>query len=272
METLKNLSPVAVAILTLVGKESGVYTPGTAAKTLKLSNRNALVAAKTLSKSGLIDDGPLTGKMKLTALGHEAYKLVLEEQANATEKSAADAKSQGATKAEAASKESPMATATKSRKKPVTVAAKGGKPSKAPGKRATGKTSGLGVQDFWVKMLVENESAKKPLTDPQLTAKSRAEFPGNKSKVHEMVQAIRTKYNKGGFNKGVAPKLKSHRYDEAGEVIDPGTRSAKAAVAKAPKKAATKGTKAIAKSPVVEKARFTLKKKPAAQKPVEAAA
>ncbi len=144
------------------------------------------------------------------------------------------------------------------KRKPTSSASRSSKPTKPGGKRAVGKTTGVGVEATWVHVFANN--AKNKMTDPEITKFMNSEFPGKKSKVFGMVQAVRHKYNKGGFAKGVAPKVQSHRYDDAGAITDPGTKTAARKAAKVgksktkvkPKAKATKAAPAakVAKSKV----------------------
>lgn len=94
-----------------------------------------------------------------------------------------------------------------------------------------GKTTGLGVQQFWVKLFTDNAKAKKASrkTDEQLAKLITAEFPQHKTgvfqdlrkgKIHR-VQQVRNRYNRGGLTNGHAPAVISHRYGSDGTLNDP---------------------------------------------------
>ena len=118
--------------------------------------------------------------------------------------------------------------------------------------RPVGTKSKVGIQETWVKLFEENESRKSKLTDEQITERLHAEFPGWETTTFSQVQANRNKYNKGGFNKGVPPKIQSKSYDTKGNVLEvkrgrKATESPKAPAAKAKAKVAAVKVKAKVK-------------------------
>lgn len=149
-----------------------------------------------------------------------------------------------------ASKNSPKATkAAKAQERPVV------------GKRSVGRTFGLGTMATWIKLFQEN--AKKKMTDDQISKFMHKEFPDSTATDFDNIQRVRTFYNSG--KRFPAPKVSYKRYDTDGSVIEGRVmkpRAEKAAKSvKAGKSAKSVGVKASPKSPVVEKARFQLKKK-----------
>ncbi|WP_432799947.1 hypothetical protein [Poriferisphaera sp. WC338] len=67
--------------------------------------------------------------------------------------------------------------------------------------RPRGKTTGLGIQEYWVKLFRQNAYVAKKdcMADAQITAAMKAEFPGRDSAVFDRVSSVRNKYNKGGL-------------------------------------------------------------------------
>lgn len=123
--------------------------------------------------------------------------------------------------------------------------------------RMKGKTTGKGLTEYRVQLLVENEArrkaSKKPWTDEAMADMVRKEFPGHDSNnlSPAMTQAFRNNYNTGRFNEGVAPKLQSKRYGEDGQVLERRPREAseaKPAKKASAKKAASKPAKKAAKA------------------------
>jgi len=135
--------------------------------------------------------------------------------------------------------------------------------------REVGKTSGVGVQETWIKLFAQNEKAKKSarMTDEQIATAMHKEFPGRESKIFDQVQAVRNKYNKGGFKSVGVPAVLSQRYDEQGNVasFERKPKAVKAPKAKAPVK------KAVPPSPVKKAKKVVKKTTKAAAAPVEAA-
>lgn len=125
----------------------------------------------------------------------------------AREAKAARAKSKPKAKAKTKSK-------AKAKKKST---GRGGKPG-----RPKGTTTGLPIQAAWVHIFEQNRKApkKKRLTDDQISEWMKKEFPGRKSKVFDMVNSVRTKFNKGGLTKGEVPKVESVPYDEDGNITE----------------------------------------------------
>jgi len=126
--------------------------------------------------------------------------------------------------------------------------------------RTPGLTMGLGIQATWVKVFANNAKAKKTdrLSDEQITSFMQKEFPAHKdSKVFTMVQAVRNKYNKGGFNNGEAPSAQSERYSEDGEV----TTARGKAVTEKNASAKKSGSAVVKKTPVKKVVKKVIKKK-----------
>lgn len=168
-----------------------------------------------------------------------------------------------------------MAAKKKVAKKKVAAkkapAKKAKKESKSEG-RPVGKTSGVGVQETWIGVFAKNETCKKAdrLTDEQISAYMHSEFPSKDSKVFDQVQAVRNKYNKGGFKKVGTPSKQSNRYDADGNVVEvrgggSGKKSDAAGGAKkATKKVAEKKAPAKSDAAPAEKKQRVVKKNPEA--------
>lgn len=103
-------------------------------------------------------------------------------------------------------------TKAKARKK---ARRKAGAKKGAP--RIIGRFSKLGVTATWVRIFKEN--VKHRLTDKQISAQMKKEFPGRKSKIFDFVQMVRNRYNKGALTQGQVPARISQRYDSAGKVV-----------------------------------------------------
>jgi len=94
-----------------------------------------------------------------------------------------------------------------------------------------GVTTGLPVYMAICYMFQQNERAKRQrdlgndkaevLTDKQLSAWLKSEFPGRKASYWDKVQFLRYNYNHGFFTQKVTPEVVSHRYDSGGQCIDP---------------------------------------------------
>lgn len=85
------------------------------------------------------------------------------------------------------------------------------------GNRFTGATTGLGVTEFQNQTLAQN--FKKKLTDEQLAALWRKEFPNAIAQYTvEHVQGVRRLFNSGN-HKNEAPAKPLHPYDEAGNEL-----------------------------------------------------
>jgi hypothetical protein len=105
------------------------------------------------------------------------------------------------------------------------------KKSSSEGSIPVGKTMGLRIQETWVALFEANEKAKRSekQTDDELRKFMLKEFPTVNSKLFNQlkdgvlhrVQAIRSRYNRGGMTGGTQPKVQSHRYDENGNYADP---------------------------------------------------
>ncbi len=82
--------------------------------------------------------------------------------------------------------------------------------------RPIGKTLGLGIQDTWVHIFLQNGKAKKKdrLTDAEITKFIKSEFPRRKTEYFRRVDWVRRRYNRGGLTKGVVPKRVSVAYDK----------------------------------------------------------
>lgn len=122
--------------------------------------------------------------------------------------------------------------------------------------RPTGKTTGLGVEAAWHYIFEKNEVAAgrlkgkghfkdaksptklkdgKPFTDEQISEWMYAEFPNRGSAAFKMVSSARIKANDGRLPRSLGtPVVQFQRYDEAGQVIAKGQRTAHAEAPKAP--------------------------------------
>lgn len=114
---------------------------------------------------------------------------------------------------------------------------------KRPSGRPLGTSTGLPISLFWCYIFQQNEKAPKAnkLTDDKIRTLIKKEFPGRASNAFDAISTWRHKFNLGGFTRGSAPKLKSKRYDEAGNEFSaasargrkPGKKGTTAAPAKA---------------------------------------
>jgi len=130
------------------------------------------------------------------------------------------------------------ATVVKIRKNMEEAPAKGKAKTKgAPAvKRFAGETSGLGVAAF--QNLTFAENLKKRLTDEQLAARWRKEFPGAKKYTAEDVAGVRSVYNLGKHGQTAPPDKKTPEYNDAGEALPfRGEKSDKKAAKASTKKA-----------------------------------
>lgn len=94
----------------------------------------------------------------------------------------------------------------------------------AESKKNTGKQHGLNVRQTWMKLFVQNERAAKSakMTDEQIQAEMRKEFPGRESfEFTDIagVASVRRGYNRGVFTEGKAPDIQSKRYDKDGNEL-----------------------------------------------------
>jgi hypothetical protein len=96
-------------------------------------------------------------------------------------------------------------------------------------KRVVGK-NGLGVIATWIKLF--EESAKRKLTDEQISKAMHVNFPGRESAVFDHVAAVRSRYNAGILTKGEVPKVRAVRYDEKGKEITGRAKGKKKAASK----------------------------------------
>jgi hypothetical protein len=94
----------------------------------------------------------------------------------------------------------------------------------------TGVNTGLGVNECWIALFLENErryrKGGKPLprTNDQLTAFMRAEFPHKDSAVYRQPAKAMWRYNNARMYKGQkmpAPINRAHRYDSKGNRVHP---------------------------------------------------
>lgn len=97
--------------------------------------------------------------------------------------------------------------------------------------RPIGKTTGLPIALGWCLMFQENEKreAAEKWTDDQISAWMKEEYPGRETKAFDQPGGCRLLYNSGRFTKGLAPTVKSVRYDENGAPIVRGSKAAPAA-------------------------------------------
>lgn len=113
-----------------------------------------------------------------------------------------------------------------------------------PKGRPLGVTTGLPILGAWCYIFQENEKApERPnrtgrpgdgkMTDKQISDWMNNEFPGRNTPAFNHPAGCRLDYNRGRFTKSITPKLTSQRYDEAAEVIPPGTRGGRKAEAEA---------------------------------------
>lgn len=92
-------------------------------------------------------------------------------------------------------------------------------------KRSVGP-SGLGVCAFFATLFESNElcPVRRRMTDDQILAKAKAEFPGRfdnfGSGKKYSVNQYRHMYNGGRFTGTVPPEQPSFRYDSSGRIVD----------------------------------------------------
>lgn len=101
--------------------------------------------------------------------------------------------------------------------------------SPPPISKSSGKTTGMGITAFFVMLLEANELApkKRRLTDDQILAQVKAEFPNRKlwlrfgvGKKYSVNGYARAKYNRGLWTRGIPPEKVSFRYDSQGRAVD----------------------------------------------------
>lgn len=111
---------------------------------------------------------------------------------------------------------------------------------KGPGRGfrgATGATTKLNVRLCWLKIMKANYKAK--LTDEQIAAFMRTEFPGKKKYEVSDVHMVRNLFNRGVIKEqeGTAPEKKLPEFDKSGEpVAGWGSKGAKRTAAKKSRK------------------------------------
>ena len=92
--------------------------------------------------------------------------------------------------------------------------------------RIKGRTLGLGVCGYFAVLFEANELAPKKITDEQIAAKIKLEFPSAKTEIGPgakyTVNVYRQKYNRGIFTGHVPPERFSFRYNAQGQIIHPG--------------------------------------------------
>lgn len=97
-------------------------------------------------------------------------------------------------------------------------------------RKSHGRTTGLGVMEYWAFLFALNEGLSKPdkMTDDEIVRQMEKEFPKRKTvtaRIHQgkiQVGWYRCRYNNGlltGQNKK-KPKQKSYRYNDEGLRID----------------------------------------------------
>ncbi len=94
-------------------------------------------------------------------------------------------------------------------------------------KARVGVTSGVGVNETWIRLFEQNEQCDEQdrLTDKQISESMKSEFPDLDSVTFDRVEIARGKYNRGGFHKKdkngkvVRPKIHSNPH---GTQSDPG--------------------------------------------------
>ena len=93
----------------------------------------------------------------------------------------------------------------------------------------TGVNTGLGVNECWIALFLENEKRHRqggkplPRTNQQLTIFMRNEFPKKDSAVTAKPCKAMWRYNNGRMYKGQkipAPINRAHRYDSRGNRVD----------------------------------------------------
>lgn len=98
-----------------------------------------------------------------------------------------------------------------------------------------GASLGLSVVETWKRLFEQNEEISsnggKPLTDEQISAFMRQEFPRTpeRSKTPQRVKALRREYNEGayGFERWGKPTKTSWEYDANGLRVEPGEARSK---------------------------------------------
>ncbi len=80
-----------------------------------------------------------------------------------------------------------------------------------------GVTSGVGVNETWIRVFEKNEQVdgKDRLTDEQISQFMNSEFPDQDAKIFGRVEIARGRYNRGGF----------HKKDKSGKVVRPKVHS-----------------------------------------------
>ena len=95
---------------------------------------------------------------------------------------------------------------------------------------ARGVNTGLGVNECWIALFLENEKRHRrggrpfPRTNPELTLFMVQEFPKKDSMVYRQPNKVMWRYNEGRLYKGQkkpAPINRAHRYDSKGNRVDP---------------------------------------------------
>lgn len=99
-------------------------------------------------------------------------------------------------------------------------------PPKQPKRLSKGKTTTLGICQFWVTVFTANEGCPKHrrLNDESIKQLVIREYPGQPAAIdlqegRKSVNFYRILYNCGRFTQGVRPKVQSNRYDDKGEII-----------------------------------------------------
>jgi hypothetical protein len=171
-----------------------------------------------------------------------------------------------------------------------------------PAGRPIGVNTGLPILGAWCLAFQENE--KDPAQNPQsptdtesiisglgkapdtaITAFMKGEFPGRNTPAFDHPQSCRNDFMAGKFTKNIKPKFVSSRYDDQGNIIPPGRRTAQpeapaepepapAAPAPAPARAparraapaATPVAKPVAAAPVAKPAAPAARRQPVAAK------
>lgn len=124
-----------------------------------------------------------------------------------------------------------------------------------PAGRPIGVNTGLPILGAWCLAFQENE--KLPAANPNaptedesiiaglgqkpdtaVTAFMKGEFPGRNTPAFDHPQGCRNDFMAGKFTKNMKPKFVSNRYDEAGNIVPPGRRTAQADAPAEPEPAA----------------------------------
>lgn len=112
-----------------------------------------------------------------------------------------------------------------------------------PSGRPLGVTTGLPIRMYWCLLFQQNEKAPKAkkMTNEQIAAAMKKEYPGRDSAVFDSVAYVRRQFNQGILTRGMKPKYESHAYDAEGNVQEGRASSGGVAQKVAAKKAENAG-------------------------------